>query len=604
MNNQTQTNNQMNNQMNNNNNNNNKYYYNVQEDVRYYMNNYYQPAPATPIAVSTNTIATNNYLNSPLTITTTTSPLSTSPMAVNNTTTPIAVTTNIITTNEPEVNFTSTVMNNLNNLNNSNNFQTSNNVQTTNTTTEVHLNGNEQNEPGNDLEPPEEEGGNEDSSSEVNDINDEGAEAKPPYTYTSLIGQAVLAAPNKKRPLNEIYKWISDTYPFYKMENKGWQNSIRHNLTLCPAFRRRDRDDGVKGKGAFWTIPDEYEMCFINGVFKNDKAKEVKLKEESAPPSGFSSSSNVGLFGVNLAHQAEGTEGTVTIPQAAVPEPIPPPESSVNLPHSSRLSISSANPPHSSRLSISSTNLPHTSRLSISSTNLPHTSRLSISSANLPHSLQLSISSISSSRPSPRSSPAPRPSPVPRPSSAPRQSRLSSSSNTTSRLHRTISGRINRSAHRQSKITYNSIMKYIQENGYLDTKDASEEKSSTLSIPYNYVNMAEVENDPNEISEEMTEETIIEEETIGSGFTTEEETDTETTSPPTITWELGVTEYCGDTGLEYNQRTYFASQLNVPEICDYPNFVYTGCMDPEKLIQVDPDTRNLCYIDQGIFNPW
>ncbi|CAG8766999.1 569_t:CDS:2, partial [Acaulospora morrowiae] len=99
---------------------------------------------------------------------------------------------------------------------------------------------------------------------------------KPSYTYSSLIGQALLASPNKKLPLNEIYLWISRTYPFYSMTKKGWQNSIRHNLTLCPAFHKMERDDGVTGKGSFWTIPDEYERCFVNGVYKNDKPKETR----------------------------------------------------------------------------------------------------------------------------------------------------------------------------------------------------------------------------------------------------------------------------------------------------------------------------------------
>ncbi|CAG8659781.1 2039_t:CDS:2 [Acaulospora colombiana] len=99
---------------------------------------------------------------------------------------------------------------------------------------------------------------------------------KPSYTYSSLIGQALLASPNKKLPLNEIYLWISRTYPFYSMTKKGWQNSIRHNLTLCPAFHKMERDDGVTGKGSFWTIPDEYEKCFVNGIYKNDKPKEAR----------------------------------------------------------------------------------------------------------------------------------------------------------------------------------------------------------------------------------------------------------------------------------------------------------------------------------------
>ncbi|CAG8835933.1 37739_t:CDS:2 [Gigaspora margarita] len=90
---------------------------------------------------------------------------------------------------------------------------------------------------------------------------------KPLYTYASLIGQAILQAPNRRLPLNEIYEWIMVTYPFYKKENKGWQNSIRHNLTLCPAFRKVERESGHHAKGSYWTIPDEFMCCFVNDTF-------------------------------------------------------------------------------------------------------------------------------------------------------------------------------------------------------------------------------------------------------------------------------------------------------------------------------------------------
>ncbi|CAG8541649.1 3629_t:CDS:2 [Diversispora eburnea] len=104
---------------------------------------------------------------------------------------------------------------------------------------------------------------------------------KPSFTYKSLIGQAILASPDEKRQLKEIRKWIAETYPFYKTENESWKNAIRHNLTLCPAFHRCERKDGTTRKKA-WTIPNKYRECFINGVYINYKAKEIKAREESA----------------------------------------------------------------------------------------------------------------------------------------------------------------------------------------------------------------------------------------------------------------------------------------------------------------------------------
>ncbi|CAG8673307.1 4160_t:CDS:2, partial [Racocetra fulgida] len=56
---------------------------------------------------------------------------------------------------------------------------------------------------------------------------------KPLYTYASLIGQAILQAPNRRLPLNEIYEWIMATYPFYKKENKGWQTGDKDVSSEC-----------------------------------------------------------------------------------------------------------------------------------------------------------------------------------------------------------------------------------------------------------------------------------------------------------------------------------------------------------------------------------
>ncbi|EEP79186.1 forkhead box protein L2 [Uncinocarpus reesii 1704] len=96
---------------------------------------------------------------------------------------------------------------------------------------------------------------------ELPPVEDDGT--KPPFSYAILIGMAILRAPNRRLTLAQIYKWISDNFSFYQSGDSGWQNSIRHNLSLNKAFVKQERPKNDPGKGNYWTIVPGMELQFL-----------------------------------------------------------------------------------------------------------------------------------------------------------------------------------------------------------------------------------------------------------------------------------------------------------------------------------------------------
>ncbi|KAG4431053.1 hypothetical protein IFR05_013459 [Cadophora sp. M221] len=110
------------------------------------------------------------------------------------------------------------------------------------------------------------------NSEDIDYSLDANGHLKPSYSYAQLISQAILHAEGEKLTLAGIYNYITDKYAYYRQQvPSGWQNSIRHNLSLNKAFAKVARETDEPGKGMKWHIVPEMRDDMARSCFRGGR---------------------------------------------------------------------------------------------------------------------------------------------------------------------------------------------------------------------------------------------------------------------------------------------------------------------------------------------
>ncbi|XP_022196785.2 fork head domain-containing protein FD4-like [Nilaparvata lugens] len=138
---------------------------------------------------------------------------------------------------------------------------------------------------------------------------------KPPYSYISLTAMAIWSSPEKMLPLSDIYRFISDRFPYYRRNTQRWQNSLRHNLSFNDCFIKIPRRPDRPGKGAYWALHPAALDMFENGSFLR-RRKRFKLPKLENLVKNSSSATPKAPEGPSSSPPV-----TTEVPKSAAPKP-------------------------------------------------------------------------------------------------------------------------------------------------------------------------------------------------------------------------------------------------------------------------------------------
>ena len=103
--------------------------------------------------------------------------------------------------------------------------------------------------------------------------------SKPKLSYAKLISEALLNSSNGMLILSDIYKSISARHPYYQMNVTGWQNSIRHTLSLDKSFVKCADGLSTDKRGNYWKLSKNLSKSVMKTLPKEKLSKIQKSTE-------------------------------------------------------------------------------------------------------------------------------------------------------------------------------------------------------------------------------------------------------------------------------------------------------------------------------------
>lgn len=143
---------------------------------------------------------------------------------------------------------------------------------------------------------------------------------------------AIWSSHDKMLSLNEIYKYITDRFPYYRNNTQRWQNSLRHNLSFNDCFIKVPRRPDRPGKGSYWTLhPKAFDMFANGSLLRRRKRFKLGKEDKDTLAEEFAALANMNRFFMDPVgaspHPAEAYG------YAHHPEPLSPPISPNHIMH-------------------------------------------------------------------------------------------------------------------------------------------------------------------------------------------------------------------------------------------------------------------------------